>query len=103
MILSGRGTEVDVLDGDFSMASTGGMFVVKDTRTLEDMARASGQSLDLLVESFRNYHYNRGAVTMSLEKKALSVDMALEGEAGKRNLNIVLHDFQLTREKKDKQ
>ena len=98
MILNGKGMEIEALSGDFSMAKTGGTFVIKDARMLENIARGSGQSLDILVESFKSYRYNDGVVTLSLEKDNLLIDMALDGEAGKRNLNVVVHDFKLTKD-----
>ena len=101
LILRGQGTDVEVLDGDFSMAKTGGTLVIKDASMLENVAQGTGQSVDLIVESFKNYHYNNGALTVSLEEGDLRVDMALDGEAGKRDLNIVVHDFRLTKPIKD--
>ncbi|MBM3249420.1 MAG: hypothetical protein FJZ09_01045 [Candidatus Omnitrophica bacterium] len=93
--LSGKGADLKVLSGQFAADEPGGMFVVKDTGFLEETARRSGQSLDILVESFKDYHYNMGTLQMGLEKKDLSFNLAMEGEKGKRNLTVVLHDFNL--------
>jgi hypothetical protein len=47
------------------------------------------------VESFKDYHYNTALMKLSFDKGNIILDVALEGEAGKRNLSIVLHDFKL--------
>jgi hypothetical protein len=98
IVLEGRGADIRILNGDLAMTEAGGMLIIKDPRVLEHIAGRSGQPLDILVESLKNYHYNRGTVTLSLEEGSLLLIMALDGEAGKRNLNIVLHDFQLTKD-----
>jgi len=59
------------------------------------MAINSGQSLDILVENFQNYHYNTGIMKLSFDKGNLIFNIDLEGGAGKRNLSITLHDFKL--------
>jgi hypothetical protein len=71
------------------------MLTITDDKFLNNVAKSSGQSLDILVESFKNYHYNTGVMKLSLERGDIVFDIALEGEAGKRNLSIVLHDFKL--------
>jgi hypothetical protein len=50
------------------------------------------------VDSFKNYRYNAGVVELSLQGPDLVFDIRLEGDAGKRDLTIVLHDFKLTKE-----
>ncbi len=99
MTVTGRGAELKILDGTFSSTGSGGTLVVKNNEFLENMARNSQQPLDIVVASFKNYHYNVGKMKLSLEKNSLVFDMALDGETGKRNINITLHDFNLTKEK----
>ena len=95
---NGKGSDINTLAGDFSAAESGGIMVIKDNSILENLARNSKQPLDILVESFRDYHYNTGIMKLSLDKGNLVLDIALDGETGKRNLNITLHDFRLKRE-----
>lgn len=90
--VNGTGGRVDVLSGDLASGGSGGLIIITDTRFLENMARASKQPVDIVVESFRNYHYTKGNVTLSLDKGNLVLDAALDGETGKRNLNVTLHD-----------
>jgi len=96
--LKGRGRSLRILDGNFSAAQEGGLLVIKDTRFLENMARRSGQSLDILMESFKDYKYNTGIMQLSLERDNLVFNIVLDGNSGKRNLSITLHDFSLISE-----
>lgn len=89
--LSGSGLKIKSLSGDFSSIEPGGLMVIKDAGFLESAAQRSGQSLDILMESFKDYHYNTGVMKLSRQKDGIGLDIALEGEAGKRNLDIVVH------------
>jgi hypothetical protein len=60
---------------------------------LKKIAQGSQQPLDIVVESLKKYHYNSGGLKLFLEKGNLVLDLALEGEAGKRHINITLHDY----------
>ncbi|MBP7089183.1 MAG: YdbH domain-containing protein [Candidatus Omnitrophica bacterium] len=93
--LKGRGKEINILDGGFNALSPGGMLVIKDDKFLETMAKRTGQSLDILAESFKDYYYNSGVIKLSLDKGDLVFHIALEGDKGARNLAITLHDFKL--------
>lgn len=98
LVLNGKGTDINILSGDFSAVAPGGILTIKDTKFLENRARNTGQSLDILVESFKDYHYNKGMMKLSLNEGNLILDIALDGEKGSRNLNIILHDFKLGKE-----
>jgi len=95
--LQTKGYDISLLSGDFSAEAPGGMLTIKDTAYLEGIARSSSQPMDLLVESFKNYRYNTGMMKLSFEKDNLILDIVLEGEAGRRNLSVTLHDFKLRR------
>jgi hypothetical protein len=95
--LSGEGSNIKALNGNFSTIGTGGLLIIKDNKFLENIAHNSGQSLDILMENFKDYHYNTGLLQLSFDKGKLILDIALDGEAGKRNLNITLHDFKIGR------
>jgi hypothetical protein len=69
------------------------MMVVKDETMLKNMARAADQPLDILMESFKDYHYNTGVMKLGLARDDLNLDIILDGEKGKRNLSVTLHDF----------
>jgi len=93
----GRGQDIQVIDGNLSVNEDGGMLTISDTQYLEGLARNSGRSLDILVESFKNYHYNKARLVLSIDSGDLIFNADLEGESGKRNLTVVLHDFNLRR------
>jgi len=93
--LKGREAGITVLDGGFKALGSGGMLVIKDDNFLENTAKKTGQSLDIISESFKDYYYNNGVIKLSLDKGNLIFNIALEGEKGKRNLDIIVHDFKL--------
>jgi len=92
----GRGQNFNIIDGVFSSVASGGVLVIKNNEFLENIARGSRQPLDIVVASLKNYHYNVGVLKLFLENGNLIFDMALDGETGKRNIQITLHDFNLT-------
>lgn len=94
----GQGLMINILNGNFSAVAPGGMLIIQDASFLENIAKSSQQPLDIVVESFKNYHYNMGVVKLFLDKGNLILDMALDGETGKRNINITLHEFSLTKD-----
>jgi hypothetical protein len=96
-VLKGKGLNFTVLSGDFTANAPGGDLTIKDKSYLEKIARGSGQSLDILVENFKNYHYNKGVMNLSLVEGNLILDIALDGEAGKRNFTVTMHNFNLGR------
>lgn len=96
--LEGRGAELETMRGDFNADEPGGVLSIRDRRYLEDIARNSSQPLDVLIESFTNYRYNTGLIKLYLDRKDLVTDILLNGEAGKFNLTVTIHDFKLRRE-----
>ena len=98
--LKGKGAEIEMLSGSFSALTPGGTLVIMDTKFLENMARNTQLPLELLVENFKNYRYNTALLSLGLEDDNIILKVALEGEAGKRNLNVILQDFKLGREEK---
>jgi len=95
--LKGKGLGFTVLDGGFTTNAPGGELTIKDKSYLERIARNSGQSTDILVESFKNYRYNTGVTKLALEGNNLILAITLDGEAGSRNLAVTVHDFKLGR------
>ncbi len=91
--LSGKGQDIKDIKGDFNTDAPGGVFIIKDKTFLENVAKQSNQSLDIIVESFRNYNYNNGIIKLGMENGNLAMNLKLDGETGKRSLTVVLHDF----------
>lgn len=91
--LQGEGAKIKILDGNFSTIPFGGTLVISNTEFLENMARNTRQPVDLLVESFKNYTYNTGIMSLGLSGNDIIFSFKLEGQAGKRELNVIVHDF----------
>lgn len=96
--LQGKGAQIEIMGGHFVTRQPGGTLVIKDTKFLENMARNTKQPVDLLIESFKNYRYNTGLVNLGLENGNVILATDLQGEAGKRSLNVVLHDVTIKKE-----
>ncbi len=91
--LKGEGAVFRVLDGDFSAEEPGGTLEVRDPELLRRIAASTSQPLDILMENFRDYHYNTGMFKAGLDGGNVVLNAEFEGEAGKRSLTIVLHDL----------
>lgn len=96
-ILEGSGLSIQAIGADMSADKEGGTLTIKDHNYLGALARKTNQSMELIVDSFKSYRYNAGVVKLSLQDANLVFDIKLEGEAGKRDLTVVLHDLNLTR------
>ncbi len=91
--MAGKISGIEDIRGTFSTSTPSGTLVITDTRFLENIAEKSGQSYDILMESFENYRYNTGRVAVSQEGDDLRFAVELDGEAGKRTFDVVLHDM----------
>jgi len=91
--LSGNIRGIKDIKGYFNTDANGGVLIIKDKTFLENVAKQSNQSLDIIVESFKNYNYNNGMIKLGMKSGNLTMDMRLDGIAGKRSLTVVLHDF----------
>lgn len=94
MTIEGKGTQAPVIGGTLKSLD-GGTLAIKDETMLENLARSSQQSLGVLVEGFTDYHYNIGALKLSSNEGNLVGQVNLEGEKGRRDLTVVLHNFNL--------
>jgi len=97
--MSGAGQAIKEIEGDFRTDAGGGTLIINDRTFLENVAKQSNQPLDIIVESFRNYIYNKGTVKLSAETGNLVMDLKLEGKSGNRSLAVILHDFNKGKEK----
>lgn len=93
VVLEGRGKNFKILNGHFSCGPQGGNVIIKDVRILKRFVTPSNQSANLLMESLKNYHYTTGDVELSLNQGAALLEIHLNGPAGRRNLQIRLHNF----------
>jgi hypothetical protein len=91
--VEGSGKKLTMLEGTFDAAGGGGDIVVLDQAFLQRIADSSKQPIEIVKASFENYHYNDGKVRFFLDRKDLKLNLDLGGEAGKRNLEVNLHDM----------
>ena len=95
LIINGIGKNINVITGDLTSSTDGGNVTITDTGFLENMARNSKLPTNVVVDSFKDYHYNVGLVKMFLDHGDLNMNVDLDGARGKRNLKVDLHDFNL--------
>lgn len=93
VMFEGSGAALETIAGDLSAASGGGQLTIKDATYLSHLARSTNQPMDIIVDSFKNYHYNTGMMRLFLQGDDLVFDIRLEGESGKRDLTVAVHDF----------
>ena len=93
--VKGKGVNLALLSGDLNVAQPGGTLVITDEGFLKDLAAQTQQSLEMLTESFKHYRYDTGIVKLRLDQGNVILDVALDGNNGKRNLDITLHNFNL--------
>lgn len=87
--LQGQGVKLEILDGDFMVDNAGGRLMIKDVSFFDHIPYRT--SVDGLVESVQDYYYHTGSAKLSLQDQGLAVDVHLDGEQGKRDFNIILH------------
>ena len=80
------------LKGVFAASKEGGTLTIVDDKILETIAERTKQPLDIIRNSFKDYRYTSGTVGLALEKGSVILDIALEGDKGKRNVSVILHD-----------
>jgi len=93
LVLNGRGKNFKILNGNFYSGRQGGDVIINDTQFLKRLVTQSNQSADFLMESLKNYHYNVGDIKLSMDQGAAVLEINLNGETGKRNFQIRLHNF----------
>ncbi len=94
LLIKGDRLDMSELNGEFFTLEDGGTLAIKDKTFLENMAKSTNQAVELLAGSFQEYKYDTGKIRASIDSGGnLLLGVALEGAAGKRDLNIVLHDF----------
>ncbi len=90
--LAGVGLRISNFAGNLQPKGLGSLTIVKRD-FLEGLAKRSALAYEVLAERFNGYRYHDGGLKLSLEDNNLICDLSLEGEKGKSNLKIYLHDF----------
>lgn len=94
--LNGKTGTMEILQGSFSSLAPGGTLVIRDTGFLENIARGAHQGVSVLVETFKDYRYTTGVISAGLEGDSILLKINLEGDTGKRDFDLILHNFKLT-------
>jgi hypothetical protein len=90
--IEGTGARITTLKGVLRNA-TDGNIVILDQAFLQRIADSAKQPIEIIKATFENYHYNTGEVAVSLDDQNIRLGIDLNGEAGKRNLEVYLHDL----------
>lgn len=83
----------EILKGELVSASAGGVLNIKDDEYLKKIASNSGEPYEIIFNSFKDYSYNKGTIDFDLKGQDIYCAVFLDGDSGKRHLNIVLHDL----------
>ena len=92
LIVEIAGGKLARLDGAL-LAVSDGHLVILDEAFLQNIAARSKQPIEIVKASFEDYHYNTGTIGVSLEENDLRLHLDLDGEKGKRDLEVKLHDW----------
>jgi hypothetical protein len=91
--MEGEGGGIRLLKGAFVAEGEGGSFVIKDEALLKSIAERTKQPVEIIRESFQDYSYNKGSTWLFLEEKDLRLGASLEGEKGRRDVDVIIHEF----------
>jgi hypothetical protein len=89
--LNGDATGLHFLNGEL-FSSGGGDIVIEESAWLERLAKNTKQPLSIIEAGFKEYHYDKGNLNLSLEENDLNLGFDLNGPKGRRNLSVKLHD-----------
>lgn len=79
------------INGRLQADDPGGTVNILDRAFLENIARWSKQPVELITESFRDYRYQSGVLTIDSQGGDIVLEASLSGTQGKRDLTIILH------------
>ena len=85
-----------IFDGSRFLALSGGLLNkaggrvhVIEAPALPDVVLDT--ATNIVVESLKNYYYDRGELSVSLEERNVKIDFMLDGPAGRRDITVVWH------------
>jgi hypothetical protein len=84
--------QLAMLNVNFIAPAPGATLTISDPGILQKISRQTRQPLGNISESFRDYHYEKGQLIVSLLQKALDLEIILDGQQGRRNLKFNLID-----------
>ncbi|MEI8176877.1 MAG: YdbH domain-containing protein [Candidatus Omnitrophota bacterium] len=98
LAFTGSGPAIGYLRGDLATLAPGGQLTITDKKFLADMAARTHQPYAVIEGSLEKYGYKIGKMRAALNGADLEVTIALEGDTGKRELCVVMHDSFLRKE-----
>lgn len=88
--LRGQGQVISFLNADSSVVAPGGTLIITDAGFLDAIAKGSGQYLETVTESFKDYRYAEGKARVYKEGEDYVLEVFLDGEQGKRDFKITV-------------
>lgn len=93
LVVEGAGSVLGTVDGGFYAAQPG-VLSIRDRRIIENIGKTMPQRIaaDLLMETLKNYKYNKCTIRTAMSEEGLNCSMVFEAEAGgKIGFTVVLH------------
>ncbi len=91
--IGGTNNTLTQVDGKLTARSPGGTLNIQDKNMVANMLPSDERLNKNIMESVLYYTYNEGDMNISLEDDSILCDLSLEGETGKRNISIYLHNL----------
>ena len=71
----------------------GGDIVIRDAALLKDLAKRVRQPLEIVEAGLKEYRFNTAAARVFLDGPSVGIAVQMDGEKGKRDLEVRLHDW----------
>ena len=84
-----KGAEIMKIGGELKSEGGGRCTIVDDPTVERNLL--SGNGLNIVVENLKDYHYDIGSAKISNKGQNITIDLLLEGQAGKRQFDIIWH------------
>ncbi|GEM_PF-5378278 len=83
------GAEITGIGGNLQSEGGGQCTIINDSTMERNLL--SGNGLNIVVENLKDYHYDIGSAKIGSEGQNIKIDLLLEGQAGKRQFEVVWH------------
>lgn len=90
LVIQARGNDIEELAGRLDSAN-GGRFFITDPSAFADNRLKLSKEANIVIENLKNYHYDIGKIEIRNYGQDIKMDIFLEGETGKRQLEVFWH------------
>ncbi len=90
--LRGDLSGIKELSGGLSSSEAGGNLIIRDQDFLNYLAQNVHQPIELVEAGFKEYPFDSATVSLGMHGQDLNLVVSLNGQKGKRNFDIKLHD-----------